>query len=145
MTPQKQTVFGEGRGNCWATCIAALLDLPLAEVPNFCGEPERNPEWYADTDRWLQQFGYRIVGFTFPEGNAGLPIEKQIGIAVEPGTYLIVAGKSPRGEFMHAVVVEYTGDNKWEIVCDPHPSNDGLDGPWVSCDMIVASSRRAMA
>jgi hypothetical protein len=134
VTPQKQTVFGDGRGNCWAACVAALLDIPLSEVPNFCGEPERNERWYLDTDRWLQRYGYRIIGFSFPDASL-------IEMAVEPGTYLIVTGKSPRGEFLHSVVAEYLGGQQWEIVCDPHPSDDGLDGPWKACDMIVASSR----
>lgn len=142
MTPQKQTVFGEGSGNCWATCLAALLDLPVSEVPNFCGSPERNPAWYSDTDHWLQQRGLRIVGITFPENNIAMPPEKQIGMTLEVGAYLIVTGKSPRGDFYHSIVVEYMGDNEWGIACDPHPSGAGLDGPWVSCDMIVVSSRQ---
>jgi hypothetical protein len=95
MTPVDQDVFGEGKGNCWAACIASLLDLPLSEVPNFCGEPERNDNWFKDTDEWLKQRGYRIIGF-----------EGATGISMGEGAYALVTGPSPRGNFSHVVVWE---------------------------------------
>jgi hypothetical protein len=125
MTPVEQNVFGEGKGNCWAACIASLLDLPITEVPNFCGEPERNPNWFSDTDKWLKQRGFRVIDF-----------QGASGIAMEEGAYAIANGKSPRGDFFHVVVMTVQ-DGQFVVAHDPHPSGAGLDGPFKNVSVIV--------
>lgn len=116
MTPQHQTVFGAGKGNCFATCIACILDLPVEDVPNFCGDnPGENGEWHRATNRWLAPRGLRYIEFSYGDwvaDNHGLP-----------GCHVIVSGPGPRG-CDHATV--------WldgKLTHDPHPSGDGLLEP----------------
>jgi hypothetical protein len=114
MVGQKQTIFGEGHGNCFATCLASILELSVEEVPNFCDVdlyPGDNGEWYWAVDAWLgEHFGLSILTFGAAENEEWLS-----------RGYSILSGRSPRGEFNHSVVAL---DGK--IVWDPHPSDDGL-------------------
>lgn len=125
MTPVHQNIFGEGKGNCWAACIASILNLPIEEVPNFCGEPERNENWLTDTDKWLQERGLRIVRF-----------EGASGIWMQEGTHVIANGKSPRGDFFHVIVMTVR-DGQFYMAHDPHPSGAGLDGPFKDVSVIT--------
>lgn len=125
MTPVDQDVFGEGKGNCWAACIATVLDLPLSEIPNFCGEPERNDNWFSDTDKWLKSRGYRVIGF-----------EGASGISMGEGAYALVTGPSPRGNFSHVVVMTVQ-DGNFKVAHDPHPSRAGLAGPFQHVAVIA--------
>ena len=134
MTPTRQTVFGDGKGNCFAACLACLFDISVEEVPNFCGCPERNPDWYAHANEWLSRRGFKIVGIEF---STLIPPEQQVTILILPGTYIIVSGKSPRGDFLHNVVAVAEEGGKFSIVCDPHPSDDGIDGGFTAVDFIV--------
>ncbi len=47
-----QTEFGPG-GNCYAACLATILQLDLSEVPDFRGE-----DWDLRAEDWLHQRGY---------------------------------------------------------------------------------------
>ena len=53
MLPQKQTIetdFVTGvQGNCMATCVACLLDMPISKVPNFI-------QYKPNTFNYLGQF-----------------------------------------------------------------------------------------
>jgi hypothetical protein len=42
-------------GNCLAACVATLLNMPLAQVPNFVGFSTHNG-WYENLRDWLQQY-----------------------------------------------------------------------------------------
>jgi hypothetical protein len=106
--PVDQTLFGFPGGNCFAACVATLLELPLDDVPNFCNLPG---DWEAAFNVWLRPRGlYALtVGMTGGWRPAGLHI---------------MAGASPRGlkpTDLHAVVARAD-----EILHDPHPSRAGL-------------------
>jgi hypothetical protein len=63
MKKYKQTVFGDGSdgtepGNCFATCIAALLELPQEQVPNFVASDDN---WWADVQDFLLPHGYSLI------------------------------------------------------------------------------------
>lgn len=46
--------------NCWATCIACLLDLQEEDVPDFCNiEPVE--DWFKRTVDWLMERGLGII------------------------------------------------------------------------------------
>ncbi len=112
----KQTKFGFEEGNCFAACIASLLELPIEEVPNFC----TNKEWQLETNRWLSKFGLCFWDFTW--GN-GQQIDKPI--------LCILTGPSPRDkEKLHCVVGKLVMDELNFLtpyyIHDPHPSNDML-------------------
>lgn len=134
MTPQHQTVFGDGKGNCFATCIACILDLRVEDVPNFCGDnPEANGEWLRATNRWLAQYGLRYIEFTYGDW-----VVDSHGV---PDCHVIVSGPGPRG-CDHATV--------WlngKIAHDPHPSGDGIlepkfDGFFVALKPSVRAVQR---
>lgn len=126
MIPHTQQIVGdpargdghnaEGRpGDCWKTCVAALLDAPLDDVPHFLEEDD----WWLST----QQFVRSRVG-----GNAVLARWTDAGKVPSedlrvPG-FLIASGDSPRGNFQHAVIANLDG----EVIHDPHPSRAGLKG-----------------
>lgn len=109
-----QTILAEDpsgeRGNCFATCIASILEAPLAEVPNFCN----SDLWRWDLNRWLAPRGLTYVDVSLP-GDARDEL-------VEFWGYHVISGDGPRGH-RHSVV-----GLKGEIVWDPHPSRAGLLG-----------------
>ena len=112
MIPLTQTHFYGGkekgitRGNCWQTCIASLLELPLEDVPHFVDIDEQGgQDWWQHTLEWLLYKGYAMYT---PDEH---PAEG----------YYLVTGKSPRGDYYHVVI--YEGGN---MVHDPHPSGAGV-------------------
>lgn len=115
MKPVDQTVFGDRTGNCFAACVASVLELPLEGMPNFCGGPDITEDsWCPRFRAWLAERG---LGCAF----LGYSPEHGIAAVVGAGAYVIVGGDSPRGNFLHQVV--YRGD---ELVHDPHPDRTGL-------------------
>jgi hypothetical protein len=113
--PQDQTIFGDKKGNCWAACLASILDTAVSVVPNFCSDhPEPDGTWFSETNKWLKPMGLCLIEFTIQEDRNLMD--------VFPGIW-IAAGKSPRGDFDHCVI--YRGGM---MIHDPHPSRDGLDG-----------------
>lgn len=113
MKPAEQTIFGEEKGNCMAACVASLLEFPTEIVPNFCEDAEN---WCQRLQAYLLPFGLDYVEFEINESGK---------VVVQDGHHCILVGKSPRGDFDHAVVGIVEG-TKAKIVHDPHPSKDGL-------------------
>lgn len=104
MKPTDQTLFGNKEGNCFASCVASIFEVPLDEVPNFC----TTKDWYERLGAWANERG--LYPIMFPYSDEWVP----------PG-YAILSGKSPRGDFLHAVV-----SFKGEVIHDPHPSKQGI-------------------
>lgn len=93
-------------GDCWAACLASVLEIDAATVPN----PNLVPEggWFDQQETWLRKtFG---LGLVYVEVGEWFPI----------GLHLIM-GTSPRGPWQHTVV-----GRSGAMVHDPHPSGDGL-------------------
>jgi len=112
MIEQHQTVFGYPNGNCFSTCVACLLDVPVEDVPNFVAD---NDHWFHALEKWL-----------VPQGLIPLcvPVEDRLCQYDEVTNALSIAtGPSPRGDFYHSVVWK-DGDLRW----DPHPEGKGIDG-----------------
>jgi hypothetical protein len=108
MTPVTQTRVGEEVGNCFAACLASILDLEMADIPEFSTDEDL---WLHDVQQWLATRGLYYVQMA--------PTDPGLQSAFENGTlYHTIEGTSPRGG-QHACV----GENG-EIVWDPHP-NDG--------------------
>jgi len=97
-------------GNCFVTCIACILELPLEILP--C--PMKAYEAVKD-DWWFKHYSDLIIFFTsrnkFLCGYAKPKNDAE---------YCIIVDKSPR-EGLHAVVGIAN-----KVVFDPHPSNDGI-------------------
>lgn len=114
MKPQDQTILrcvdaSGQRGNCFAACIASLLEVPIAEVPNFVD----SDEWPFNFQKWLRERGFFYL---LTEVNAG-DIEAWVGL----GGYHVINGQGPRENCRHSVV-----GLAGEMVFDPHPSRAGL-------------------
>ena len=101
-----QTIFGLGKGNCFAACVASIFEVPLDSLPNFCCEEG----WPANFEDWLHE-----------RGLARMTVNTAGGGRVPFHAWGIATGPSPRGDFLHSCV--YRGDR---MVHDPHPSRDGL-------------------
>lgn len=54
MKKVNQTIFGQ-HGNCFAACLASLLELPIENVPNF--HAMGKAAWLPTCRDWLKQFG----------------------------------------------------------------------------------------
>jgi len=121
---------GEPPGNCFAACIASILECDIDEVP----WPE-----LEDASDWSERYWQRVAAFLESRGWAlvHIPIEERDdGTRPRPWTtedcdlsdpsrraLAILSGPGPRGRD-HAVVGTVTG----QMVHDPHPSGDGLLG-----------------
>jgi hypothetical protein len=92
MRPVEQTCFDLKNGNCFAACIASILELPLEEVPNFCGEGFDAPTWFVDFSKWAEERGLAVVSTSWPGTNL-----------IINNSYAILCGKSHRGN-PHAIV-----------------------------------------
>lgn len=134
MKPVFQTVFSNPEnttyGNCFAACVASILELDLADVPELSAgdHTDTNARWLRTLNDWLRtkDMAYLEIGSLPPDDYAYLNIS----------TYHIVVGPSPRGSYNHAVV----GLNG-KIVHDPHPDGSGLlDGAWLHGLFLKISS-----
>lgn len=94
-------------GNCYAACLASLLELPLWMVPPFEDMFGRR-DYHGRVEEWLERvFKLDLVH------NEGHRVQKL------PEFY-IASGQSPRG-VKHSVI--YSGG---KLVHDPHYSDAGI-------------------
>ena len=128
MIPVTQTRLhadGEPPGNCFAACLASIMETSLDDVPQP-GESDRE-EWSERYWQSLADFvharGFELVQFDppkHPDGRSGRPWTT--GELLRGKRALcILSGPGPRGT-KHAVV----GTLAFELVHDPHPSRAGL-------------------
>lgn len=109
MNPIEQTILRPPDGNCFAACVASILELRLDEVPNYPWEGN-GASWVKQWQDWLAKIN---LGFLFYSP----PVEQAATSA--PGGYSIGTGKSPRGDWNHAVVMK---DGR--LVWDPSPRRE---------------------
>lgn len=108
------------RGNCFAACIASLLEMPITEVPNIetLFGIEDNYYWEV-LWRWLGHIGYELSideRFKCFHGDESKLQFKEI----LKDQYYLVSGKSPRG-IQHVCIYQ-----NGKLIHDPHPTKDGL-------------------
>ena len=122
MKPVFQTLFPEEgnplRGNCFASCIASLIEMPLESVPHVM----EHGDWRERTNAWLAEFGLGTVEVLIDtEGEASL-------YPLPPGMFVIVTGRTERHESrLHSVVAKtIKGGCQWEYLHDPHPNGGFL-------------------
>lgn len=77
------------------------------------------PNWVDLWNNWLRPYNLRLLIIEHKQW-----LEK-------PEGYSILGGRSPRGDWLHAVVC-YNG----EIVHDPHPDRTGV-GEWLDWTVFV--------
>ena len=118
MKPVWQTLFDEGGGNCFAACVASILQMPLEKMPNFC-EKDHHESWLRAFCAWLRPLGFTACCLDLAfKGEDG---KKSINFFA-PETYYILSGKSPRGDWLHATV--WHGP---DMAHDPHPEGGGVE------------------
>ena len=145
MKYHKQTVlnedYGGGKGSCYPTAIACLLDLELEQVPYFnlfyWSEEESAKftkilrEDYPDEDQYNKFFWFyrdlwdhAMKAFLYSRGIVPKHIEedKKIKkwIKANPHTEYMAIGDSPRG-VRHVCIYKNS-----KMIHDPHPSNSGI-------------------
>lgn len=98
MKPVVQTRTGAA-GNCFAACLASILEIPLKRVPDFS-----DAYFFEEAAAFLAMYGlsYRRV-----------PMYKK------PDGWSTIEGISPRGGLHACVALD------GELVWDPHPIDDG--------------------
>lgn len=113
MKPVKQTVFGYPKGNCFAACVASIMEIPLEDTPELSDIERFDIVWR----KWFRAHGLGIADI--PAGT---------GEYLEG--YVIATGDSPRGDVtisgnpvQHAVVCK-----DMELVFDPHPDDTFIVG-----------------
>lgn len=136
--PQWQTQFGNDKapphemGNCYPACLASLLGLPLGAVPHFYAmHNELELAWAAVVD-WLKGRGYSVLHWQW----AGIREQLAAYRFLLGDSTVLVSGKSPRGDFQHAVLGRLTADG-WELVHDPHPDGTGIEGEPTSIEVLI--------
>lgn len=123
------------KGDCFATCIAMVLDLPQDDVPNFCSS---GVNWWWRFQGWLEERGLVSIEVNLPP-----PPWRNLG-ALTPGVPVIITGKSPRGDWLHSVVAMTRGEEGFELLHDPHPEGGFIDGP-IKHVMFFAALRPDLA
>jgi hypothetical protein len=113
MTPTRQNVLyatgGIGNGNCFAACLASLLDLPLWMVPPFEQMFGRSDNYKDRVDEWLARiFKIKMVRREGHFNGDGLP------------KFYIANGPSPRGVY-HSTIY-----SAGALAHDPHFSDAGI-------------------
>lgn len=125
MKPVMQTIRTRENGNCFQACIASILEIPLEEVPHFCGD--MNEKWWEDFVEWMV-------------GNYDLcPVLIELdatGVMMPNVGYCIVSGEGGLG-VLHSVVGK-DGD----IVFNPQ-GNDPIYELKNTKDFIVFVARDA--
>jgi len=126
------------RGNCYSACLAMILGLGVADVPDFDEGPKAY--WYLRVRAWLKERGYALLRVV-PDPDHGWD---GVLLDVDPGAVTIHSGLSPRSptrdmesgdKVLHSVVA-IRGTHDW-VYLDPHPSDDGLEDPLVAIELIV--------
>lgn len=128
MKPQKQAFLHnppETYGDCFRTALACILDMDRDEVPHFFNCDDSESTW-DPVNEWLLLRGLSLFSIPF---NSTLEELMDFMDKINPGTYYLLCGKSPRG-LSHQVVAL----NK-KIVCDPAQQGGGLIGPCPEDDL----------
>src|SRR6266581_6866987 len=121
MRPVEQTILHDPEkgvvGNCFAACLASLLEIPLDDVPHFFGAS--TDSWRKDLNLWLARRGLSFIDVWCPNPtNFQWYVTEQLS---QVG-YYVLSGPSPRYKSVEHAVIAKGG----KIVFDPHPSKAGL-------------------
>jgi hypothetical protein len=106
MIPVTQTDLRVPGGNCYASCIASILEVSLGAVPNYIMEED----WLARFSDLVSKYGLRLVMINYND---------ELDNIIK-GVTVIAGGISFRNT-PHAVVWKDGG-----CIHDPHPDRSGL-------------------
>ena len=122
MKQVEQSVTGAPEGDCFAACLASILELPLSEVPNVNIDPrvtKGSKNWMDIINEFLGE--YMLWA-------AMMNVDRQEWVShIPPNAYWIAGGYGVRPDgtikdLLHAVV--YQGPN---MVWDPNVEGRGIE------------------
>lgn len=126
MRPITQTRFGEPEGNCFASCVASILECSLVDIPDLNDLP-KGRNWLEWFNEGLAEKG---VGVYYAAASAKEPLNGYI----PSGGHFIANGPGPRG-LPHSVVMRALSGRSDEsgivsqdnvLTHDPNPSGEGI-------------------
>lgn len=127
MKPVTQTRFGEPEGNCFAACVASILECSLTDIPDLL-------DWPKDRN-WLEWFNDGLAGKGVGVFYAAASPAEPFNGYIPNGGHFIASGPGPRG-LLHSVVMQAqpgklddTGavvNQLNELAHDPNPTGDGI-------------------
>lgn len=127
MIPVRQTILTAPGGNCFAACVASVLDAPLETVPHFFRECA------AGDSMWTQGQWDEVRGFAEQRDLIAHWLDPEIEQAEvkaleQSGAYYVAFGPSPRTRLGHCVVMR-----QGAYVHDPMPGAEYFGGkaPWL--------------
>lgn len=108
MIPVFQTIMDSQNGNCYAACLASILECSLEGIPNFM---EKGPDRFDNIlTKWLETKNFVILSVNIVRDEPSI-------IAIMKDVYSIGSIESPRfKDTLHAVVCK-----GFEIIHDPRP------------------------
>jgi hypothetical protein len=122
----KQTRFGPVEGNCFAACIASLLEVPIEEVTI---DPDPNSDnWWETLQAYLKPKNLFFL-------EVRIDVAKQYPLYAMNNVYCVLSGKSPRKfegheGVNHCVVGKINSSPEtpviFDAIHDPHPDNTFL-------------------
>ncbi len=122
----KQTKFGPVEGNCFAACIASLLEVPIDEV--VIDTDPKNEKWFEDLQAYLKPKNLFFL-------EVRIDVAKHYPLYEMNGVLCVLSGKSPR-EFEghdgvnHCVVGMINSEPEqpviFDAIHDPHPDGTFL-------------------
>lgn len=118
MKPVYQTNFIPPDGNCFEACIASIFELDLDDVPKFDGD-----NWFGKFEKWLKRHDLYPICIKVSDCDENFI----------PQGYYLIGGKSPRGDFNHAIV-GYNG----KAVHDPLPNGGCELGETIDYILFIA-------
>lgn len=112
------------RGNCYAACIASIMELPITEVPNVEVLFHMDDSYWAIvTQAWLNSLGWELCTNDdfkiYHDENKYIGRREELD-AVCRDKYYLVSGESVRG-VKHMCIYQ-----NGKLVHDPHPTKEGL-------------------
>lgn len=147
MIPHIQKDLGENTGDCFAACLASILEIPLEDVPNFRRLQEENEKYdmVMEADKWLRaNHGKRFITIDLYKPAGGPQTDQVILNRLfysNENDLLILSGVSPRpapdGSNRYHCVVAKADCWGYELIHDPHPEGGGIIGQPFGVKWIV--------
>lgn len=146
-----QRDLGDGTGDCFAACLASMLNIGLDEVPNFrrlqTEATNGSVCMVTEADKWLRSVhGKRIITIELYGDDHQPDTTRRLlnRLAYSGDDLVILSGESPRktaeGLRKYHCVIGKPSMWGYEVVHDPHPEGGGIIGEPYGVKWIVPTA-----